>query len=70
VVGSNNLSSIALSDTGDAVGILEVEDEVSVRQESLALDSVGSQDELLEKGEAASSGCCGGGSHDRWGAGG
>jgi hypothetical protein len=57
VIGANNLSTFTLYDTGGAGVVCEVEDEILVFEESEALDGVGSEDELLEEGQAACTGC-------------
>lgn len=57
VIGANNLSSVALCDTGGAGVVCKVEDEVSVLEESEAFNGVGSEDELLEESQAD---CAGG----------
>lgn len=57
VVSADNLSALTLGDTSDAVGVLKVEDEIGIFEESLAIDSVRGKDELLEEGQAACRGC-------------
>ena len=56
MISSDNLPTLTLGDAGNTIGVIEVEDEICVLEESLAVDSVVSKNELLEEGQAA---CCG-----------
>lgn len=58
VIGANNLSTFSLCDASGAGVVCEVEDEIRVLEESEAVDSVRSEDELLEECEAACAGGC------------
>ena len=57
VIGTDNLSTFTLCDTGGAGVVCEIEDEILVFEESEAVDGVGSEDELLEESQATCTGC-------------